>query len=286
MYLGIFSNVVTGTTPEEVAARTREFGLGAVQFIPAASGIGFGFDTDRPADDFPRWAKAYASVGVEISGVGGYINLLARDPEKRRRNIETFKGFLRGMRELGTRYISTETGTYATTGDWDNDPANRTPQAWDDLRRVTEDLLTVAVQEDVVILYEPYIVNVAYTPDLAVRLIREIESPHLRLLMDPTNWFEAEMLDDVAAVIEHGFAVERGLFRLAHAKDVTRPVAGSTKPGLPAAGQGLLDYATYVRLLREHHYDGPLIIEHLTEREIPDTMAYVRPFIDEDGREA
>jgi sugar phosphate isomerase/epimerase len=277
--LGIFSNVVGGASPEEVAARTSGYGLRAVQFIPAAAGIGFGFDGSQPDEDFGRWAAAYRREGVEVAGVGGYINLLHHDPGQRARNVETFKGFLRHMGELGTRLISTETGTYATSGDWDHHPDNRTPRAWDDLRQVTEDLLAVAEQEDVVILYEPYIVNVAHTPELAARLVREMDSPHLRLLMDPTNWFEVEMLERVQEVIEHGFAVERGLFLLAHAKDVTHPTRDPRKPDLPAAGQGLLDYATYVRLLREHGYSGPLIIEHLTEAEIPRTMRYVEGFL-------
>jgi len=280
MQLGIFSNVVGGESPEEVAAKTRAYGLRAVQFIPAASGVGFGFDKPALGDDFPRWAAAYRAAGVEIAAVGGYMNLLHPDPDKRARTVETFKDFLRRMRpQLGTRLISTETGTYATTSDWDNDPRNRTADAWDDLRAVTEDLVRVAEQEDVVILYEPYIVNIAHTPELAARIVRETDSPHLRLLMDPTNWFEADMLDRAPETIKHGFAVERGLFELAHAKDVTHPTGNPQKPDLPAAGMGVLDYTTYVRLLRENGYDGALIIEHLTEPQIPETMAYVERFL-------
>jgi len=279
MKLGIFSNVVTGASPEEVAARTRGFGLEAVQFVPAASGIGFGFDRAAPVDDFKRWAAAYRQEDVRIAGVAGYINLLHHDQRQRHDNIETFKGFLRDMHDLGTRLISTETGTYAASGDWNNHPDNRAPAAWDDLRRVTEELLVVAEQEDVIILYEPYIVNVAHTPELAVRIVQEMGSPHLGLLMDPTNWFESDMLDRVPEVIEHGFAVERGLFLLAHAKDVAPPTTDPTKPDLPAAGQGALDYPTYIRLLREHGYTSPLIIEHLTQEEIPQTMRYVQGFL-------
>ena len=129
MKLGIFSNVVTGASPEEVAARTRGFGLEAVQFVPAASGIGFGFDRAAPVDDFKRWAAAYRQEDVRIAGVAGYINLLHHDQRQRHDNIETFKGFLRDMHDLGTRLISTETGTYVASGDWDNHPDNRVPAA-------------------------------------------------------------------------------------------------------------------------------------------------------------
>jgi sugar phosphate isomerase/epimerase len=282
MYLSIFSNVIKGETPEAVARKTRGYGLRSVQFIPSRAEIGFGFDARMAETSFERWAEAYRREGIEVCGVGGYLNLLHHDPERRRQNLGAFKAYLRGMRTLGCRYISTETGSYAPTGDWDFDPRNRTPAAWDDLRRVTDELLAVAAQEDVVILYEPYIVNVCFSPELGARFVREMASAHLALLMDPTNWFEADVVrpELVVEVIERGFAAERGLFRLAHAKDVTPAAPGADKPGLPGPGQGLLDYATYVRLLKAHGYDGPLIVEHLTEAEVPAALAYVQRFID------
>ena len=282
MHLGIFSNVVNGDSPEEVAAKTRGYGLQAVQFIPAASGIGFGFDKPALGDDFPRWASAYRNEGVEIAGVGGYMNLLHPDPQKRAATIETFKDFLRRMRpELGTRLISTETGTYATSSDWDAGPAQphrrrlgrpasgeRGPGAGGRAGGRGDPVRAVHL-------------NVAYSPDLArVCMVREIDSPHLRLLMDPTNWFEVASLDAVRAAIEHGFGIERELFLLAHAKDVTHPTTDPRQPGvLQATGQGLLDFATYIRLLREHGYDGALVMEHLTEEGMPATVSYVERYL-------
>ena len=67
MYPAIFSNVITGRDPEEIAARTREFGLTAVQFVPREVQVGFGFDTDSPAlsGDFTRWRKDYDAAGVQ-----------------------------------------------------------------------------------------------------------------------------------------------------------------------------------------------------------------------------
>jgi len=285
MYLGIFSNVIAGATPEEVARKTREHGLRSVQFVPSRTAADPRGEEAAVAAAFERWAAAYAREGIEICGVGGYLNLLHPDPERRQRNHRLFRSYLRGTKAIGCRYISTETGSYAPTGEWDFDPRNRTPEAWEDLRRVTEDMVEAAAREDVVILYEPYIVNVCATPELGAQLVREINSPHLALLMDPTNWFEAEQVrpECVRAVIERGFAAERGLFRLAHAKDVAPPAPGSRKPALPGPGQGILDYATYVRLLTEHGYTGPLIIEHLTEDEIPAAAAYVQRFIDTYG---
>jgi sugar phosphate isomerase/epimerase len=282
VYPSIFSNVIEGAGPEEVAARTRQLGLGSVQFFPPGAEVGFGFDGDVAHADFATWARAYAADDVEVCGIAGYINLLHPDLARRRSNIEAFKGWIRELRTFGCRFISTETGTLATSGDWDDHPDNRSPAAWDAFRRVAEELVAVAAEEDAVILFEPYIVNVCHTPELAARLVREVGSPHLALLMDPTNWFDNESArpERVAAVIDAGFEAERGLFRLAHAKDVTPPEPGSPKPGLPGPGQGLLDYPRYLSRLAEHGYDGPLVIEHLTEAEVPQALRFVQGQID------
>ena len=56
---------------------------------------------------------------------------------------------------------------------------------------------------------------------------------------------------------------------LAHAKDVCPPPPGEAECVRPAAGTGLLDYPLYLRLLREHRYDGGLIMHSLSESEVP-----------------
>jgi sugar phosphate isomerase/epimerase len=283
MYPSIFSNVITGATPAEVARKTRTYGLRSVQFVPDEVRVGWGFDGRGAAGTFEEWAAAYQREGIEICGVAGYINLLHHDPAQRQRNVDVFASFLRRMKTLGCRYISTETGSFSPEGDWSFDAKNGTRAGWEELRRVTDGLLEVAAQEDVVILYEPYIANVCSTPELGAQFVREVGSPHLQMLMDPTNWFDVELAQPahVPDVLERGFAAERGLFRLAHAKDVAPAAPGADKPGLPGPGQGLIDYPRYLRLLRGHDYDGPLVIEHLTEDEVPAALRFVQRHIDE-----
>lgn len=279
MRLAVFSNVIQGDSPAEVAAKTRAYGFEAVQFIPAGVTVGFGFDRDDSDAAFGRWAKAYADAGVEVYAIGGYINLLHHDASRRRHNIDKFITYLEDMKEFGARYISTETGSLASTSDWDFDPKNRTPEAYDELRRVTDEILPVAEANDVVILYEPYVVHVCDTPEAGAAFVREYSSPYLQLLMDPTNWFTNDMLEaeKVTATLRRGFQAEAGLFHLAHAKDVAPPnEAHPDKPSLPGPGQGVLNYPEYLRLLKSSGYDGPLVLEHLTEEEVPSALEFVK----------
>lgn len=282
MHLSIFSSVITGKTPAEVARKTREYGLRSVQFVPDEVNIGWGFDGNGAQGPFEVWADAYAREGIEICAVAGYINLLPRDLEERERNTELFASFLRRMKNIGVRYISTETGSLSPKGAWTPDPANQTPQAWDALLRITERLVDVAAQLDVVILYEPYVANVTETPERGVAFVREINSPHLRMMLDPTNWFPADLAHPelVDATIRRGFDAERGLYDLAHAKDVLPAKPGDELPGLPGPGKGILNYPLYLQLLLADGYNGPLIMEHLTEAQIPESIAFVQQQID------
>ncbi len=277
MYLSIFSSVITGRTPAEVARKTRDRGLRSVQFVPDEVNIGWGFDGNGAQGPFEVWADAYAREGIEICAVAGYINLLPRKVEERARSIEVFSSFLRRMKILGTRYISTETGSLSPKGAWTPDPANQTPEAWQEFRRITDILVRVAEEEDVVILYEPYVANVTETPERGVQFVREVNSPHLRMMLDPTNWFSADIAKPelVDATILRGFAAERGLYDLAHAKDVLPAQPGEELPGLPGPGKGMLNYPLYLDLLIQDGYDGPLIMEHLTEAQIPESIDFL-----------
>lgn len=278
MHLSIFSSVITGKTPAEVARKTRDYGLRSVQFVPDEVNIGWGFDGNGAQGPFELWADAYAREGIEICAVAGYINLLPRNLEERERNTELFASFLRRMKRIGVRYISTETGSLSPKGAWTPDPANQTPEAWSQFRSVTDRLVEVAAEQDVVILYEPYVANVTETPERGVTLVREVNSPHLRMMMDPTNWFSADLAkpDLVDATIRRGFAAERGLYDLAHAKDVLPAMPGDELPGLPGPGKGILNYPLYLQLLLEDDYDGPLIMEHMTEAQIPECIEFVQ----------
>jgi sugar phosphate isomerase/epimerase len=53
-------------------------------------------------------------------------------------------------------------------------------------------------------------------------------------------------------------------------------VPGQRKCALPRAGTGVLNWPLFVDLLRGTGFDGALVIEHLKEPEIPETVDFVR----------
>ena len=127
-----------------------------------------------------------------------------------------------------------------------------------------------------VVAYEPETANVLDTTEKAQRLLEIIGSPALGITFDPANFFYPRDLPRMREVLEEGFRRLGQRIALAHAKDVVPPPDGASHSRYAPAGQGRLDYATYLRLLQESGYANGLILHSLSEREIPGCIAHIR----------
>ncbi len=145
-------------------------------------------------------------------------------------------------------------------------------------------------------LLETYVNNVVGSVEETVKMFAQVDHPGLGLLMDPTNYFEAHNIDRMDQVLNQVFDTLTDKIRIAHAKDVKRSGGdksekhadigdadaheGLTFRGvgeieLPAPGLGALNYDLYLRRLSEKHPNIPVIIEHLTEDDVPRAKTFL-----------
>ena len=112
MQLGIFSDVISGRDPEEIAARTRAFGFECVQLRLTMPGVDLTAEGITKADA-TRVRRAFEREAVAVGGLAAYANLTHPDPDRRRRNVAGFQNRIRWARAFGTTVV-TETGTPRT----------------------------------------------------------------------------------------------------------------------------------------------------------------------------
>jgi sugar phosphate isomerase/epimerase len=139
-------------------------------------------------------------------------------------------------------------------------------------------------------LMETYVNNVVGSIQETLRMFAEVDHPGLGLLMDPTNYFENHNIDQMDQTLHQVFDALSDKIRIAHAKDVKRSgddksekhtdigdadaaeshtFRGVGEIELPAPGLGSLNYDLYLRRLAQKHPNIPIIIEHLTEDDVP-----------------
>ncbi|MEE2833681.1 MAG: TIM barrel protein, partial [Candidatus Latescibacterota bacterium] len=105
----------------------------------------------------------------------------------------------------------------------------------------------------------------------ARRLLDEIASPHLQVVIDGANLFQAGQLARMRHVLEEAFDLLGDDIRMAHAKDLEK----DGDAGHQAAGTGVLDYGYYMICLDRVGFEGSVILHSLDEARVPASRDFV-----------
>jgi sugar phosphate isomerase/epimerase len=155
---------------------------------------------------------------------------------------------------------------------WCRHPENDSPQAWRDLVSSVSEAARLAEEHEVTLAFEPEVSNVVDSAPKAHRLLREVQSPWVRVVMDGANLFHDGELPRMREVLDEAFDLLGADIVLAHAKDLVRDGAA----GNVAAGTGVLDYDHYIQLLQTAGYRGPLILHSLEESQVRASVKFLR----------
>ncbi len=128
----------------------------------------------------------------------------------------------------------------------------------------------LAERHGVVLGIECEFSNVVSSAQKGRRLLDELRSPALKIVMDGANLIPPGQHLQQEAILKGAFGLLGDDIVVAHAKDILPD--GS----FVAAGRGELDYSLYLGLLRESGFTGPLILHSLDETEVSDSLALLR----------
>jgi sugar phosphate isomerase/epimerase len=141
-------------------------------------------------------------------------------------------------------------------------------------------LLPVAEQYALYLGIETEAANVISSPERARRIIDEMQSPRLKIIMDCANLFPRHTArrDNVAPMIRKAFDYLGSDIILAHGKDISE----SDEIVFASPGKGIIDYGLFLELLRQYGYQGGMLLHGIrSESEIRGCMAFIQSVIDE-----
>jgi sugar phosphate isomerase/epimerase len=155
---------------------------------------------------------------------------------------------------------------------WRRHPENDSREAWEDLVSSIGAACRIAEENGVTIAFEPEVSNVIDSAQKARRLLDQMQSLHLKVVIDPANIFHKGELPRMREILDEAFALLGDDIVLAHAKDLNE----DGEAGHEAAGEGLLDYDRYVSLLSNAAPEVPLILHGLSEAQVPGCIAFLK----------
>lgn len=271
MQLGIFSTVFERDTVEEKVDAVRDAGLSCVQFHMQCVGLE-PMPEAIPEDVCDRIRVVHKSRGIAIGAVSGTFNMIHPDVSVREDGLRRLAILAGACERMGASIITLCTGTRNTEWMWRPHPDNNTPEAWRDLIASMSRAAEIAEAKDVVMAFEPEVANTVDSAKKARKLIDEVGSNRIKVVMDGANIYHKGELAKMHTMLDEAFDLLGDDIVHAHAKDLDH----DGEAGKLAAGTGVLDYDYYLGLLDKIGFDGPMVLHGLDESQVPMCCDFVR----------
>jgi sugar phosphate isomerase/epimerase len=267
--LGIFAKTFERATLEEVFDAVAGHGLASVQFNMACAGLASlpGALPDAVVQAVRTTAERH---GIDIAAVSGTYNMIHPDPVQRRAGAARLRRMIEAAHGLGTGLVTLCTGTRDAQDQWRAHPDNDRPEAWRDLIESLGEVLPTAERCNVCLGFEPEPANVVSDARKGRRLLDEIRSRHLRVVLDPANLAAGPGTGAARRAVEEALELLGGDVALAHAKD--RGADGRVEP----PGRGIVDFTHFVRGLRRAGFAGSVIMHGFVESDIGFATTHMR----------
>ena len=270
MDIGIFAKTFARPTLAATLDAVLASGLRIVQFNMACAGLPSmpdAIDTALAASI----RRELAARDIRMAAVSGTFNIIHPDRAVRAAGMRRLRVLAAAAHAMGTAVITLSTGTRDAEDMWRAHPENASPAAWQELVAAMWQIAAIGAEFDVTMAFEPEVSNVVDSARKARQLLDDLRSPAVKVVMDGANLFHAGELPAMRVILDEAFTLLGADIALAHAKDLSRDGAA----GHEAAGQGVLDYPHYLRLLCQSGYGGSLILHGLSEAQVPGCVRFL-----------
>jgi len=270
---GLFAKTFARPSPEGVFDALAGYGLRETQFNMSVAGLS-PLPEEIAPDLADRVRVAAAERRISLAAVSGTFNMIHPDKKVRRDGLHRLGVLMGACERLGTTTVTLCTGTRDHEDMWRRHPDNARPEAWRDLLATMQEALQTAEEHGVTLAFEPEVGNVVDSAGKGRRLLDEMRSPRLKVVIDAANLFDARdptrRLSRSEEILAEAFELLGGDLYLAHAKDV------NDSGEVVAVGKGDLDFDLYLKHLKEAGYRGPLVMHGLAEEEVESSLAFLR----------
>ena len=267
--LGIFEKTFVRPTFGETLDAVAAHGLRHIQLHLEAAGLE-PMPLDVPECTRRLIRHEISGRGISVAALSATYNMAHPDPAVRADGLARLTVMAAACRDLSTTVITLCTGTRDPDDKWRNHPDNDTPAAWSDLSASMTAALAIAERHDLTLAVEPEPANVMRDALAARRLLDELGSDRLKIILDPANIVAGALDRDPTETLTAGFAHLGPDIVVAHAKDIDAD--GRFRP----AGTGIVPWPAYLALLRASAFAGPLILHTLTEADVPGCLALLQ----------
>ncbi|WP_127585444.1 sugar phosphate isomerase/epimerase family protein [Paenibacillus koleovorans] len=269
--LGILAHAFGQKPLSQLALEVGKAGFGTVQLALSKALSDIDCSTGRLSPGLGHHvAEAFDRNGVRIAVLGCYIDPIHPDSDERRRNVRRFKEHLKYARDFGCSVVATETGHLSTY--MKDFPTDYHKKAWGILRHTVYELSEEAEKWGVTVGIEPAVSLVAQTPEEMRRLLEEVPSTALGVVLDGCNLLEAGNVDRQDEIFRTAFELFGDRIVSFHAKDARIRHGGAR--GKAALGAGDVNVPLFLSLAQQYKPFADITLEGVEGEMIAQSLDY------------
>ena len=252
MQIGIRLHDVNTTCPSEeqtMEARARkahEEGFTCVHLALQKVIKGVSFDDCSLTEGLAAYVKrVFAANDLDIAVLGCYLNLANPDPAQLAVIKSKYFAHLRVAPLMGAGIVGTETG--APNVEYKMDAYTHSDAALTTFIHNLSDVVEEAERRGVTMAIEPVRKHIVCDAKRAKRVLDDIGSRNLRIILDPVNLLDVDNVDDRDAVIAEAIDLLGDRVAMVHLKDFIRKDGQLVSV---AAGTGEMDYTRILSYIK------------------------------------
>ena len=266
--IGIFAKTFQRDSLDAVFKAVVGHGFKAIQFNLACVGLP-SMPAEIPSSVVEQIALAKNKYNLDMLGLSGTFNMCHPDPMVRKEGLQRLEELASHSKTIGTNFISLCTGTRHATDKWAYHPENNTKSAWLDMCDCLTKALQIAENHDIFLGIEPELANIVSNAHQAQRIIQEMKSKRLKIILDPANLFEQADVRVIKQLIVQAIELLGPSIWMVHAKD--RDEVG----GFTAPGQGIIPFEFLMEQVKAAGIDRPLVAHGFPEKNAATVAEYL-----------
>ncbi len=191
---------------------------------------------------------------MDCAVLGCYLNLADPDPGQREKTQDIYRAHLRFAGMIHAGVVGTE--TYANPRSAFSVPASESEDAYQLFLEGLRPVVRFAEESDTILAVEPVWSHIISTPERAERMLYDVPSDHLRIILDAVNLIGPADVGHAESVIEDAVRRLGGKVSVLHMKDL---ILKDGRPVSVACGLGGLRYERLLSFAKAR--DLPMTLE-------------------------
>ncbi len=213
---------------------------------------------------------AQDSYKVYLTSASGTFNMAHPDPKVIENGLSRLNVIAEACAKLSIPLISLCSGTLNPKDKWAPHPDNGSKEAWSIMLKTMEKALKISEKHKVSIGIEPELTNIVSSPKKAFKLISELRSERVKVILDPANLFEIASKEEAKSIIHSALDLLNSNIAMVHAKD--RNSAGDFV--LP--GGGVVPFEWLINELHARKLNVPLVAHGFEESKAKSVLLYLK----------